>query len=100
MPEIEGSLLDFWRYYGVALRAAVGTTSVNSVTAHTADTPNREPVMDWLHTLVKAWITEQALERNTSSKKASGAYSSAFASLFAPTPVVALDANAPATTPE
>ncbi|WP_458191230.1 ISH3 family transposase, partial [Haladaptatus sp. NG-WS-4] len=37
----------------VVLRAAVGTTSVNGVTTNTDETPNREPVMDWLHTLDK-----------------------------------------------
>jgi hypothetical protein len=35
------------------LRAAVGTTSVNGVTSNTSETPTREPVMDWLHTLEK-----------------------------------------------
>ena len=37
----------------VVLRAAVDTTSVNGVTTNTEDTPNRETVMDWLHTLEK-----------------------------------------------
>jgi len=37
----------------VVLRAAAGTTSVNSVTTNTTETPNREPVIDWLHTLNK-----------------------------------------------
>ena len=35
----------------VVLRATVDTTSVNGVTTHTEDTPNRKTVMDWLHTL-------------------------------------------------
>ena len=37
----------------VVLRAAVDQTSVNGVTTSTEDTPNRETVMDWLHTLEK-----------------------------------------------
>jgi len=37
----------------VALRAAVRTASVNGVTTNTTETPNRESVMDWLHTLDK-----------------------------------------------
>jgi len=53
MPGIEGSPLDSGDIMEVVLRAAVGTTSVNSVTTNTAETPNREPVMDWLHTLDK-----------------------------------------------
>jgi len=53
MPGIEGSPLDSGDIMEVVLRAAVGTTSVNSVTINTAETPNREPVMDWLHTLDK-----------------------------------------------
>lgn len=53
MPGIEGSPLDSGDIMEVVLRAAVGTTSVNGVTTNTEDTPNREPVMDWLHTLDK-----------------------------------------------
>jgi hypothetical protein len=53
MPGIEGSPLDSGEIMEVVLRAAVGTTSVNGVTTNTAETPNREPVMDWLHTLDK-----------------------------------------------
>ena len=53
MPGIEGSPLDSGDIMEVVLRAAVGTTSVNGVTTNTAETPNREPVMDWLHTLEK-----------------------------------------------
>jgi hypothetical protein len=53
MPGIEGSPLDSGDIMEVVLRAAVGTTSVNGVTTNTAETPNREPVMDWLHTLDK-----------------------------------------------
>jgi hypothetical protein len=51
MKGIEGSLLDSEQIMKVMLRAAVDTTSVNSVTTNTKNTPNREPVMDWLHTL-------------------------------------------------
>src|SRR6056297_3791933 len=51
---IEGSGLDSDEIMEVVLRAAVGTTSVNGVTINTEETPNREPVMDWLHTLQKA----------------------------------------------
>ncbi|WP_050033563.1 MULTISPECIES: ISH3 family transposase [Halobacteriales] len=51
MPGIEGSPLDSGEIMEVVLRAAVGTTSVNGVTTNTDETPNREPVMDWLHTL-------------------------------------------------
>jgi hypothetical protein len=54
MPGIEGSPLDSGEIMEVVLRAAVGTTSVNGVTINTEETPNREPVMDWLHTLQKA----------------------------------------------
>jgi hypothetical protein len=46
MPGIEGSSLDSGEIMEVVLRAAVGTTSVNVVTTNTAETPNREPVMD------------------------------------------------------
>ncbi len=53
LPGIEGSPLDSVDIMEVVLRAAVGTTSVNGVTTNTEDTPNREPVMDWLHTLNK-----------------------------------------------
>lgn len=53
MPGIEGSPLDSGDIMEVVLRAAVGTTSVNGVTTNTDETPNREPVMDWLHTLDK-----------------------------------------------
>lgn len=53
MPGIEGSPLDSGEIMEVVLRAAVGTTSVNGVTTNTEETPNREPVMDWLHTLEK-----------------------------------------------
>jgi len=53
MPGIEGSPLDSGEIMEVVLRAAVGTTSVNGVTTNTTETPNREPVMDWLHTLDK-----------------------------------------------
>jgi hypothetical protein len=48
---IEGSGLDSEEIMEVVLRAAVDTTSVNGVTTSTEDTPNRETVMDWLHTL-------------------------------------------------
>ena len=48
---IEGSSLDSEQIMEVVLRAAVDETSVNSVTTNTEHTPNREPVMDWLHTL-------------------------------------------------
>jgi hypothetical protein len=51
---IEGSGLDseeIMEVMEVMLRAAVDTTSVNGVTTNTEDTPNRETVMDWLHTL-------------------------------------------------
>jgi len=48
---IEGSGLDSEEIMKVVLRAAVDTTSVNGVTTNTEDTPNRETVMDWLHTL-------------------------------------------------
>ncbi|RLM88039.1 ISH3 family transposase [Haloarcula sp. Atlit-7R] len=53
MPGIEGLPLASGDIMGVVLRAAVGTTSVNGVTTNTDETPNREPVMDWLHTLDK-----------------------------------------------
>ncbi len=53
MEGIEGSDLDSENIMEVVLRAAVDTTSVNGVTTNTEDTPNREPVMDWLHTLEK-----------------------------------------------
>ncbi|HZD43873.1 MAG TPA: ISH3 family transposase, partial [Methanomicrobiales archaeon] len=53
MTGIEGSPLDSGDIMEVVLRAAVGTTSVNGVTENTRETPNREPVMDWLHTLEK-----------------------------------------------
>ena len=53
LPGIEGSPLDPEDIMEVVLRAAVGTTSVNGVTENTSETPNREPVMDWLHTLKK-----------------------------------------------
>jgi len=53
MEGIEGSGLDSEEIMEVVLRAAVGTTSVNGVTTNTEDTPNRETVMDWLHTLEK-----------------------------------------------
>jgi hypothetical protein len=53
MEGIEGSGLDSEEIMEVVLRAAVDTTSVNGVTTNTSDTPNREPVMDWLHTLEK-----------------------------------------------
>ena len=53
MEGIEGSDLDSEEIMEVVLRAAVDTTSVNGVTTNTEDTPNREPVMDWLHTLEK-----------------------------------------------
>jgi len=53
MPGIEGSPLDSGDIMEVVLRAAVETTSVNGVTTNTDETPNREPVMDWLHTLDK-----------------------------------------------
>ena len=53
MAGIEGSSLDSGDIMEVVLRAAVGTTSVNGVTTNTEETPNREPVMDWLHTLDK-----------------------------------------------
>ena len=58
MPGIEGSPLDSGDIMEVVLRAAVGTTSVNGVTTNTAETPNREPVMDWLHTLDKKPILD------------------------------------------
>jgi len=58
MPGIEGSPLDSGDIMEVVLRAAVGTTSVNGVTTNTAKTPNREPVMDWLHTLDKEPILD------------------------------------------
>jgi hypothetical protein len=48
---IEGSGLDSEEIMEIVLRAAVDTTSVNGVTTNTEDTPNRETVMDWLHTL-------------------------------------------------
>ena len=51
MAGIEGSSLDSGDIMEVVLRAAVGTTSVNGVTTNTEETPNREPVMGWLHTL-------------------------------------------------
>ena len=51
MPGIEGSPLDPVDIYEVVLRAAVAMTSVNGVTTHTSDTPDRKAVMDWLHTL-------------------------------------------------
>jgi len=54
MAGIEGPPLDSGDIMEVVLRAAVGTTSVNGITTHTAESPNREPVMDWLHTLQKA----------------------------------------------
>lgn len=50
---IEGSGLDSDDIMEVVLRAAVDTTSVHGVTTKTTDTPNRETVMDWLHTLEK-----------------------------------------------
>ena len=53
MPGIEGSPLDPGDIMEVVLRAAAGTTSVNGVTTNTEETPNREPVMDWLHTIQK-----------------------------------------------
>jgi hypothetical protein len=53
MEGIEGSRLDSEEIIEVVLRAAVDTTSVNGVTTNTEDTPNRETVMDWLHTLEK-----------------------------------------------
>ncbi|MEF8979044.1 MAG: ISH3 family transposase [Haloarculaceae archaeon] len=53
MEGIEGSPLDSEQIMEVVLRAAADTTSVNGVTTNTEDTPNREPVMDWLHTLEK-----------------------------------------------
>jgi len=53
MKGIEGSGLDSEQIMEVVLRAASDTTSVNGVTTNTEDTPNREPVMDWLHTLEK-----------------------------------------------
>jgi len=53
MEGIEGRSLGSEQIMEVVLRAAVDTTSVNGVTTNTEDTPNREPVMDWLHTLEK-----------------------------------------------
>ena len=53
MEGIEGSNLDSDQIMEVALRAAVDQTSVNGVTTNTENTPNRETVMDWLHTLEK-----------------------------------------------
>jgi hypothetical protein len=53
MDGIEGSGLDSEEIMEVVLRAAVDTTSVNSVTRNTEDSPNRKTVMDWLHTLEK-----------------------------------------------
>lgn len=53
MEGIEGSGLDSEEIMEVVLRAAVDTTSVNGVTTNTKGTPNRETVMDWLHTLEK-----------------------------------------------
>ncbi len=53
MEGIEGSGLDSDQIMEVALRAAADQTSVNGVTTNTEDTPNREIVMDWLHTLEK-----------------------------------------------
>ena len=53
MEGIEGSSLDSEQIMEVVLRAAADVTSVNGVTTNTEDTPNREPVMDWLHTLEK-----------------------------------------------
>ena len=53
MPGIEGSPLDPGDIMEVVLRAAAGTTSVNGVTTNTEETPNRESVMDWLHTIQK-----------------------------------------------
>jgi len=53
MEGIEGSPLDSEQIMEVVLRAAADTTSVNGVTTNTTETPNREPVMDWLHTLEK-----------------------------------------------
>jgi len=53
MDGIEGSGLDSEEIMEVVLRAAVDTTSVNSVTTNTEDSPNRKTVMDWLHTLEK-----------------------------------------------
>jgi len=53
MEGIEGSTLDSEQIMEVVLRAAVDQTSVNGVTTNTEATPNREPVMDWLHTLEK-----------------------------------------------
>lgn len=47
MPGIEGSPLDPVDIYEVVLRAAVAMTSVNAVTTHTSDTPDRKAVMDW-----------------------------------------------------
>ncbi|WP_273838784.1 ISH3 family transposase [Halococcus sp. PRR34] len=58
MEGIEGSGLDPEEIMEVVLRAAVGTTSVNGVTTKTSDTPNRETVMDWLHTLQKPAILD------------------------------------------
>ena len=51
MPGIEGSHLDPVDIYDVVLRAAAAMTSVNSVTIHTSNTPDRKAVMDWLYTL-------------------------------------------------
>ncbi len=49
MEGIEGLPLDSEQIMVVVLRAAVDTTSVNGVTTNTEDTPNRDPVIDWLH---------------------------------------------------
>ena len=51
MEGIEGSGLDSGEIMEVVLGGAVDTTSVNGVTTNTESTPNREPVMDWLHIL-------------------------------------------------
>lgn len=53
MEGIEGSNLDSDQIMEVALRAAVDQTSVNGIITNTENTPNRETVMDWLHTLEK-----------------------------------------------
>jgi len=58
MPGIEGRALGSGDIMEVVLRAAVGTTSVNGVTTHTDETPSREPVMDWFHTLEKEPMLE------------------------------------------
>jgi hypothetical protein len=53
MEGIKLGALDSEEIMEVVLRAAVDTILVNGVTTNTKDTPNRESVIDWLHTLNK-----------------------------------------------